>query len=185
MAKKKKKPIILIDMDGVLADFDNGLIDIWKVKHPNKPYVPLEERTSFYSINEYPLLHRPLVWKVMMEEDFFINLPPIAGSIKAVKKVARSGFKVRFCSSPLIPNKTGASQKYQWIGKHFGPQWMGKLILAPDKTYVHGDVLIDDRPEIKGDQTPSWEHVLYDQPYNRQIKGQRRMTWANWQEILL
>ena len=183
MAKAKR--IILVDMDGVVADFEGGFVEKWKAKHPDKPFVPLEDRTTFYSFKQYPLLHRPLVWNIMMAPDFFADLPPIEGSIKAVKRMARSGLEIFFCSSPLIPNRTGASEKYAWIKKHFGITWVDKLILAPDKTLVRGDILIDDRPEIKGSQTPSWEHVLYDQPYNREIKDRRRLTWANWREVIL
>ena len=182
---KKAKPIILVDMDGVLADFDSGFIAIWKERHPNKPYIPADQRTTFYSTDQYPLRHRPLVWNIMRESGFFTKLPPIEGAIKGVKDLARSGFEVFFCSSPLIPNRTSASDKYSWIGKHFGRKWLSKLILAPDKTLVDGAILIDDRPEIKGVRKPTWEHVLYDQPYNREVKERRRLSWANWRDVLL
>ncbi|HEX9597652.1 MAG TPA: hypothetical protein VF982_12285, partial [Anaerolineales bacterium] len=68
---------------------------------------------------------------------------------------------------------------------HLGRDWISQLILSTDKTLVQGDILIDDRPEIKGAVKPVWEHVLYDQPYNRKVEGQRRLTWATWKEVLL
>jgi 5'-nucleotidase len=58
------------------------------------------------------------------------------------------------------------------------------MIIAADKTLVRGDVLIDDRPYIKGDFTPSWEYILYDQPYNRKNTEFRRLDWSNWREVL-
>ncbi len=179
---KKRKPIVLVDMDGVIADFEGGFIANWKKQYPDKAFVPLKDRTTFYSYKQYPIKHRPLVWKIMMADNFFIDLPPIEGGIKAIKKMARLGYDVYFCSSPLISNRTGASEKYQWINKHFGAKWVSKLILAPDKTLVSGDYLIDDRPEVKGLRTPDWEHILYDQPYNREDQTRRRITWANWQK---
>jgi 5'-nucleotidase len=182
---KDSSPIILVDMDGVLADFDRGFISKWKLKYPDIPYIPVEERTTFYSSRQYPEEHQPKVWKIMQQPGFFIDLPPIEGGIDTVKQIAASGFEVFFCSSPLISNPSGASDKYEWINKHFGKKWVGKLILAPDKTLVDGHILIDDRPEIKGVRTPTWEHVLYDQPFNREITDRRRLTWATWQDILL
>jgi hypothetical protein len=44
--------------------------------------------------------------------------------------------------------------------------------------------LIDDKPEITGvEKEPTWEHILYDRPYNRGI-NKRRITWGNWKDIL-
>jgi 5'-nucleotidase len=180
----KKAPIVLVDMDGVVADFERGFIEKWKAKHPDKPHIELEDRTTFYSTGQYPLKWRPLLWEIMKAKNFFADFQPVEGSIKAVKKMAKSGFDVYFCSSPFIPNPYCASEKYDWINKYFGRKWVGRLILAPDKTLVHGDILIDDRPEIKGALSPTWEHILYDQPYNREIEGRKRLTWANWQDVI-
>lgn len=176
--------IILVDMDGVLADFDQGFVDIWKVKHPDLTYVPVEERNTFYTYKQYPKELRPLTRDIVRAPKFFASLPPIEGALQGLKELAETGHDIYICSSPLISNPTGASEKYDWIKEHLGDDWVGKLILAPDKTMVRGDILIDDRPEIKGAQQPLWEHVLYDQLYNQDIEGRRRMTWANWREIL-
>ncbi len=32
---------------------------------------------------------------------------------------------------------------------------------------------------------PTWEHVLYDHAYNRAENSKRRLTWANWKDVLL
>jgi hypothetical protein len=49
-----KKTIILIDMDGVIADFELEILNRFKRRYPDKKHVPLEERTqSFYVQEEY------------------------------------------------------------------------------------------------------------------------------------
>ena len=70
-----------------------------------------------------------------------------------------------------------------WVERHFGEAFLPRLILAKDKTWVHGDVLIDDKPEVTGSRTPTWQHVIFDQPFNRGADGPR-MTWSNWREVL-
>ena len=40
--------------------------------------------------------------------------------------------------------------QYEWVEKHMGNDWAGKIILTPDKTLVNGHLLIDDRPNVKG-----------------------------------
>jgi len=49
---------------------------------------------------------------------------------------------------------------------------------------IRGDILIDDNPKILHEDKASWEHVLYDKSYNKDIKDKRRLTWQNWHEVL-
>jgi hypothetical protein len=41
-----------------------------------------------------------------------------------------------------------------------------------------------DRPDVRGTHTPSWEHILYTQPYNQHIKSKRRLTWESFRNVL-
>ncbi|WP_421446371.1 5' nucleotidase, NT5C type, partial [Agrobacterium tumefaciens] len=58
------------------------------------------------------------------------------------------------------------------------------MILTRDKTLVRGDLIIDDKPRIQGAVTPSWRHIVYDAPYNRQVTDAPRLTWQNWRSVL-
>lgn len=177
--------IVLVDMDGVLADFEKGYLDAWKRQHPDKPAIQPEDRNTFYIVNQYPKDLRPLVWDILLAPGFFAALEPVEGAIAAVHEMDALGPEVFICSSPLIPNKTGASEKYAWVQQHLGVDWARRLILTSDKTLVHGDYLIDDRPEVDGSQTPTWTHILFDRPYNRANGQLQRLTWSNWKDILL
>lgn len=177
--------LVLIDMDGVLADFEGHLMQQWRTLYPNTFDLAREERTTFYLSRQFPKEHRDKLFEIMYSGEFFANLPPIPGGLEALEEMKALGWQVFLCSSPLLGNLTGASEKFAWVKQHLGRAWWGQLILAVDKTLVQGDILIDDRPEIEGAAQPSWEHVLYDQPYNRQVKGKRRLTWDNWKTVLL
>ena len=177
--------LVLVDMDGVLADFEGHLMDTWRARYPGLFDLPREERRTFYLSRQFPTEQRGKLFQIMYSSGFFAALPPIPGGRQALEDMQDLGWEVFLCSSPLIGNPTGASDKFAWVEEHLGKEWRGRLILASDKTLVHGDILIDDRPEVKGVAQPSWEHVLYDQPYNREIKGQRRLTWADWKDVLL
>jgi 5'-nucleotidase len=69
------------------------------------------------------------------------------------------------------------------VEEHLGSDFTKRIILTRDKSLVRGDVLVDDKPEIRGLATPNWQHILYDQPYNRCLPGVR-MTWRNWRHVL-
>ena len=56
---------------------------------------------------------------------------------------------------------TWASDKMVWIEKHFGKEFVNKIVITCDKTIVDADFLIDDKEFIKGvNGRPSFLHVL-------------------------
>jgi len=176
---------ILVDMDGVIADFDQELLMRWRARHPDKPYVPLEERKTFYVKDSYPEELKPLVAEILLESSFFREMLPMKGAKKALEEMREKGWEVFICTSPLSTYKNCVSEKYEWVENYLGPSWVKQIILTKDKTVIKGDFLIDDKPLITGvEASPEWEHILYDRPYNREA-NRRRITWDNWKDILL
>ncbi len=176
---------ILVDMDGVLADFDAEFLQRWRARHPNKLYVPVEERTTFYVKDEYPEELKPLVAEILLESSFFRDMLPVPGAKEALEEMQARGLEVFICTSPLSTYNNCVCEKYEWVENVLGPSWVKRLILSKDRTLLKADILIDDRPSITGVvDPPEWEHVLYDRPYNQGI-NKRRITWNNWREVLL
>ena len=176
---------ILVDMDGVITDFDTEFLQRWRDRHPEKFYVPVEKRTTFYVKDEYPEELKPLVAEILLESSFFRDMRPVLGAREALEEMQGAGFEVFICSSPLSTYRNCVSEKYEWVEKYLGPSWVRQVILTKDKTIIKADFLIDDRPSITGVvDPPEWEHILYDRPYNRGT-NRRRITWDNWRAILL
>lgn len=44
-----------------------------------------------------------------------------------------------------------ACPQYAWVEKHLGHDFLEQVILTRDKTLVTGDILIDDKPDILGE----------------------------------
>lgn len=57
----------------------------------------------------------------------------------------------------------------------FGPQLIDRAIIDKHKFKHPGLALIDDRPDIDDSSQASWEHVVFDQPYNYESRAQYRM----------
>lgn len=178
------KKIILVDMDGVLADFEGRFLEDWKNKFPHHPHVPLEERETFYLEENYPDGLAKEIESIFSTPGFFENLPIIAGGKEALTKMETLGHEVFICTSPTSKYENCVLEKYHWIAKHLGHEWTKKMIVTKDKTLTYGDILIDDKPEHKGLRTPVWKYVLFDAPYNRKVKADLRITWRNWEKIL-
>ena len=177
--------ILLVDMDNTIADFEGHFIDLWQERYPDIPHIPREERKHFYQTKDYPSEHSQKIISVITSQGFFCDLKPVPGAIEALHGMKALGHDVFLCTSSFFNYPQCVSCKYQWVASHLGQRWQSKVIIAADKTLVKGDFLIDDRPELKGNFKPSWEYILYDQPYNRQATQWRRLTWNNWEKVLL
>jgi len=175
---------ILVDMDGVISDFDGEFLKRWRERYPDKYYVPLEKRIKFYVRDSYPDELKPLVTEILLEPTFFRDMMPVDGAKEALFEMEKMGLEVFLCTSPLSTYKNCVLEKYEWVEKILGPDWIHRIILTKDKTLVKGDILIDDKPVITGvENVPSWEHIFYDHPYNRGI-NRKRLTWENWMDVL-
>ena len=93
--------LILLDQDGVLADFDRGFLEEWRRQFPDEPWVPLAERKSFYVRDDYPSELREKVESIYNAKSFILNLPHIEGAIEAVNDLLALGHEIRVCTSPL------------------------------------------------------------------------------------
>lgn len=176
---------ILVDMDGVITDFDQEFLQRWRQRHPDKLYIPLEQRTAFYVRDEYPEELKPLVSEILLESSFFEEMVAVPGAREALEEMDAKGWEVFICSSPMTFYGNCVIEKYKWVETFLGAAWVKKIILTKDKTIIKADYLIDDRPEVTGlESNPAWEHILYDRPYNRGV-NKRRLTWENWKDVII
>ncbi|TCJ14925.1 5'-3'-deoxyribonucleotidase [Parasulfuritortus cantonensis] len=176
--------LILLDQDGVLADFERGFHEAWDTRMGNlHPALPLEQRRAFYVRDDYPDTYRNEVEAVYHAQGFYRDLPVISGAIEAIQALLEFGHDVRICTSPLNQYRFCLPEKYEWVERNLGPDFVHRMIVTKDKTVILGDVLVDDKPSVTGTRTPAWQHVIFDQPYNRQADGPR-MTWENWNAVL-
>ncbi|ETH88912.1 5' nucleotidase, deoxy (Pyrimidine), cytosolic type C protein (NT5C) [Bordetella pertussis STO1-CHOC-0018] len=156
--------LILLDQDGVLADFEHAFIDAWRKRHPDIEPVAFEERKSFHIREDYAPELRGLAEAIYTAPGFIRDLPPVPGAVEAFRELLALGMDVRICSSPLMQFENCVAEKYLWVERHLGRDATQRLILTRDKTLVQGDLLIDDRPVITGAARPRWRHIIYDAP---------------------
>ncbi|XP_032946683.1 5'(3')-deoxyribonucleotidase, mitochondrial isoform X2 [Rhinolophus ferrumequinum] len=143
---------VLVDMDGVLADFEGGFLKKFRARFPDQPFIALEDRRGFWLSEQYGRLQPGLSEKAISiweSENFFFDLEPLPGAVEAVKQMASlENTAVFICTSPIKKYKYCPYEKYAWVEKHFGPDFLEQVVLTRDKTVVSADLLIDDRPDI-------------------------------------
>ncbi len=178
-----EKLIILVDQDGVLFDYDKRLMEIVAQEEPDFVALPREAHTEFNTEMNYPERYRALMEEIVHRPGFFRSLPPIDGALDAMRTLLAAGHDVRICTAPKKRFENCVAEKLASIKEHLGQEFVERTIITRDKTLVHGDYLIDDKPEVIGVRRPSWEHLVFDRPYNKNVL-QRRLTWANYKKVL-
>ncbi|XP_044795079.1 5'(3')-deoxyribonucleotidase, mitochondrial isoform X5 [Bubalus bubalis] len=82
---------VLVDMDGVLADFEGGFLRKFRARFPDQPFIALEDRRGFWVSEQYGRLQPGLSEKAISiweSENFFFDLEPLPGAVEAVKQMA-------------------------------------------------------------------------------------------------
>ena len=178
--------IILVDMDGVIAEWSAEYDRLLDIADPNQEITRTPNQRTFDLFSGRPQAHQETILGVMNTPGFYRNLKPIEGAREALAEMVDMGHTVYLVSSPFPTNPTCASDKFAWVIEHYGIEWAKRLILTMDKTAVVGDVLIDDKPEITGSVEPEWGHVVFDARwYQHVIDKPRVMDWANWKSVVL
>lgn len=119
------KKIIYIDMDDTACVFRKQ----WHVDKEANPDI------------EYP----------QSVPGFFLKLEPIEYFLSCVAMLEDSGeYEVWFATAPSIKNLHCYTEKATWINKYLGEEYLERLFIAPDKSKLIGDFLVDDCDKGKG-----------------------------------
>ncbi len=178
--------IILVDQDGPLANFECAFLQEWRKRYPERLFIALEERKTFYLRDQYPKEFLADVEAIYNAPGFTRSMPPVPEGIAALQELTRSGHTVVICTAPLSKAATSIPEKLEWIREHLGADYVRRTICTKDKTLIRGDILIDDRVEVEGELAPLWKHVLFTLPYNAHLEYHLRLQqdWSNLQNLL-
>lgn len=180
---KETPPAVLIDMDGVLADFDLATLDYMRREIPG--FKEKEKREHFYLKHDYPE-HEGIINDLHHGEGHFAGLSIIEGAIGGLYRIKELGHAIRVCTAPISSNPHSEPEKRAWLMKdlapHFGPDIATDAIIDRNKYLYDGIALVDDRPNVYGSEVAVWSHLLFDQPYNSNVETQLRVLgWADEQ----
>lgn len=141
------KPVVCIDMDNVLVDFESVLSEI-------EPVV-LAEYAGRY--DEIP--------------NIFGKMKPMKNAVESFNILAKY-FDVFIVSTAPWHNSTAWSDKNEWVKKYLGEAGFKRLILTHHKNLIRGEYIIDDRTkngvdtfqgthlQFGNSEFPDWESIL-------------------------
>ena len=140
------KPIVYLDMDGVLADFF-------------AEYAVLAGLPRGSSYRDIPPAKTDPTLNKMVGTDFFSRLPKFGTADALVNMIVKQFGSYDICSSPLRGDHEGSAKwKRVWIQQHLNPQPKEIVITSQKQKYAMQpdgtpNILIDDR----GANISAWE----------------------------
>jgi 5'(3')-deoxyribonucleotidase len=150
------KPTVLIDADGVIANFHATALDlIFEVTGRRYPLEKITTWDTFHSLDE-PQEVKDKVWALFKEPGNCARIEPFPEAKDGIRRLAQ--FADIICvTSPFKGSATWAHEREMWLEKHFG-EYIQQVIHARDKRRVHGDIFVDD----KIDHVRDWRHYWHD-----------------------
>ena len=173
-----EKPVILMDMDGPLADFDRKFFEACELNGWHIDCTLEEQRHRFATDHIPDEEHRRLARNHVDTTRWFLDLPVVPGAIEGMAYLEEHA-DVWIVTKPLEVNATCRDDKATWLAGNFGEQWVRKLIITPDKSMVRGHILVDDAPNPDWYPRAEWEPVIYSTSWNGD--GSK---WANTEDYL-
>lgn len=173
---------ILLDVDGVVADFVKGLEMV--LGHTFSS----EDKKHWAVHNRLDRATRNQALEEMADAHFWESLPLMEGAKEGVNYLETMGHQIVWVTSPWPSCESWDSARAKWLEKHF--DIIGKkhhLIIAADKSDVKGDVFIDDKPSHVREWSkkhPEKKAFIYDAPHNQNIADFPRFTWEKVRDLL-
>lgn len=176
--------IILLDVDGVIADFLT-------------PFIALGNKISGLSLQEsdikdwevadiFPEQYRKQIVQEAKAQGFCSNILPYPRAIEAVKSLKILG-DIYVVTSPWH-SQTWVYERSEWLNKYFDFD-RRKIIYTSSKYLVRGDILIDDKVDTVEkwiELNPSSIGFIWESPYSRGYKSKdSRIRYTNsWSFVI-
>ena len=171
--------IILVDMDDVLEP----LLEYWVAALNRKggtyiepDYIARWDITSFF-----PHLSREEIMEPLMSSAIWDVIPPKAHSVEVLKKVVGCGHTVRIVTAT---HPDHVQDKVGWLTATYPFLTWKDVVIASDKSLIHGDIIIDDGAHNL-ERSPCRIKFLFDMPHNRHWNEEKHGATRvhSWVEI--
>lgn len=178
---------IIIDTDGVIRDFHQKLIEVYKKYYPQNGAPTLQKITSWELKNHFPIgekIHQ--FYAQDHTTEIFYDAPIKEGAIDFLKNLKKEFFIILATSQGSLDCK---AITMQWYLKHNLPH--DEIVFTVDKSMINGDYLIDDSPEqLEHAMQKGIKIIPFLQPWNinwcKKLDQEKNNNFLNglWNKLL-
>lgn len=171
--------VILVDLDGVSADFYGSLVSLYN-KEFNNTLTSEDIVTWDLSPDVYVGATETQLRRYFSIPGFWFNLKPICGAIETLKYLKSQGHILKVVTAVPIDSPAACYEKIQWVEKYLPFIGIDNFHATRDKASVRGDILFDDAPHNIRD-FPGLTCIM-DTAYNRDAKADFRVN--SWESFI-
>lgn len=151
---------MLLDVDGVLADFAGALL-LWA-----GPKYAREQLIEWDLLKALGLDHRQRNFDAYAGEPGFCESLQVLDGAREFVESLRAFANVVVVTSPYSAARLWTFERLRWLERHFGIT-KHDVIFAKRKELVRGDFMVDDRPEnVEAFAAAGGRSLLMSQPWN-------------------
>ncbi len=177
-----------VDLDGVCADYTVGFREfVAAARGVDVETLPLERSWDFrewdLTTDQFAEMHH----KAVTEARMFRDLPAIEGAADALWRLSDAGVWIRIITHRLYVNwshEAAVVDTVAWLDEAQIPY--RDICFLGAKPQVEAHVYIDDAEHnVSALRKAGNDVIVFDQPYNRGMKGPRAENWIQVEEIVL
>lgn len=165
-----KKPVLLFDCDGVLANFSSFALSFIE----SETGIVYQEK-DIPSWDIFESLGHGDLWEKFKEicstKGFCTKISPYSEAISPMRELSKK-YEIVIVTAPVESSPTWCYERTNWLKEHFEihPK---KVIFAHEKSLIQGDVFVDDKVAnvvAWNELNPKGLAVLWEHPYNRDFQ---------------
>lgn len=178
-----RKPVLILDSDGVIYQWEKGVLAHFHKHNPNLP--PIEGPFRNWDTTTGRTPEQAAALLRTLDKMDYSELEPYPASLAVIPLLVEVGFDVYVATSHSTANLYCAAAKVYAFHRDFNGLLDQHIAITLDKTRLIGDWLVDDKPEVIGrtDVPPTWQHVYFTQAYNEHLDGPR-LVWETALPVL-
>ena len=179
-----------VDLDGVCADFYNGLRPI-AAEWLGVSIETLPERVSWnlpeWGVPEAPGGYDALHKFAVTQRELFQCLPPMPGAPQALRRLSKEDVRIRIITHRFFIkyfHQSAARQTIEWLDNHDIPYW--DLCFMQEKTSVGADLYIEDSPKnVERLRSQGQKTIVFTNSTNEHLDGPRANSWPEVVDLVL
>lgn len=175
---------ILVDADGVLANFAQAVVDMVNEELGTEHQYDHIDQWDMYASMGISKEHGTAFDERIKQNYFCYGLAPIPGAVEGLAELRKHGDV--YCVTAPFDGAYWMPERVQWLQDFMGFD-RKHVVFTHSKHLVAGEVLIDDKAQNLRDwraEPHAGVSILFDQPWNRnETEFSRAEGWANLVEM--